>query len=65
MKSALNNLLNVAELAERYYNIVKPGKYDRHAASKQFRQDNHLDKKGLRACIREITKEALQETESL
>lgn len=56
----INKLLNTAELAERYYSITKPGKYDRTAAVKQLGQDKNLDKKILVKVIREMTNQAIK-----
>jgi len=55
----INKFTTTAELAERYYNEVKPGKYNRIAAVKQLPQDRHIDKKIMVRIIKEMTAEAI------
>jgi len=55
----INRFINTSELAERYYNIVKPGRYNRTGALKQIVQDRHLDKKILVKLINEMNQEAI------
>jgi len=53
----LKNLLNIAELAQRYYE----GKgYTRNGAGKQFHQDKQKDKKALNQIVKIMCHEAIR-----
>lgn len=64
--STLKESINIRELAFRYYNQVKPGKYPtREAAGKQWRQDKNKDMKIIKEVVRDMWKEILEEMKTI